>query len=166
MYKVQKPACAGLGFSEMRRPLLRVHLHLVWATWDRRPALSPSVRLHVHAAIAEKARALNSDRVSVGGVADHVHVLLDMPSTVSIADLVRHLKGNSSHLVNALDPRDEPFRWQGSYGAFSVDDASVETVRRYVLDQERHHAQGDTFADLEQTCEQTASPKPREGEAL
>ena len=77
----------------MRRSLVELHVHLVWATWDRLACLDPGICERVHAAIAAKATALGCQRVTVGGVADHVHVLLTLPATLAVADLVKHLKG-------------------------------------------------------------------------
>lgn len=124
----------------MRKPLIRVLIHLVWATWDRLPLLRPAIRDRVHAAIAEEARRLGCSEVVVGGVADHVHVVVAIPSTISIAILVQQLKGKSSHLVNhELSPGAE-FRWQGGYAALSARSADYAQLRQYVLGQEHHHA--------------------------
>jgi putative transposase len=77
--------------------------------------------------------------IAVGGIEDHVHVLLKFPTTVCIADLAKSLKGGSTHMVNhALKPGTF-FKWQGSYGAFTVSRSHVPMVRSYVLSQEHHH---------------------------
>jgi REP element-mobilizing transposase RayT len=115
--------------------------------------------------IANTARQLGCERVTVGGVADHVHVVLDLPATVAVANLVQKMQGFSSLFINESDPRDVPFRWQGSYGAFTVDCNRLHSVRRYVLDQARHHAANDTDDALEQTFDSPREPKPRDGGA-
>ena len=83
---------------------------------------------------------------------DHVHVLVRFPTTVSIADLVRRIKGASSHLVTHVLRSPEPFKWQGGYGVFSVSRRHVPVVRDYVLNQEQHHRDGtlqDAFERIE-----------------
>lgn len=83
--------------TPMPKPYLHLHVHFVWSTWDRAPALTADLAAQVDAAIADKARKLGCHRVDVGGVADHVHVLVSLPATLAVADLVGQLKGVSSH---------------------------------------------------------------------
>jgi REP element-mobilizing transposase RayT len=80
--------------------------------------------------------------IAVGGVDDHVHLLVRLPSTVSIADAVKQLKGSSSHFANHEVEKSGGFRWQGSYGAFSISERIVPRVRRYIANQEQHHRRG------------------------
>ncbi len=78
-----------------------------------------------------------------------MHALVGVPSTASIADLVRLAKGASSHLANHVLFPDTGFRWQGSYAAFSVSRSDVDRVERYVRTQAAHHAEGALDADHE-----------------
>jgi putative transposase len=78
--------------------------------------------------------------LAIGGVADHVHLLVRFPTSVSLARLVQQLKGSSSHLVNHLHPEvRRRFRWQGGYSAFTLARRDVPAVSRYILRQEEHH---------------------------
>jgi REP element-mobilizing transposase RayT len=79
------------------------------------------------------------DLLAVGGMDDHVHLLVRLPSTISIADAVKQLKGSSSHFANHEVEKSAAFRWQGSYGAFSVSERILPRVRRYIANQEQHH---------------------------
>jgi putative transposase len=127
---------------------VEVYLHIVWSTWDRAPLLTPEVRPRVYLCIREEAARLKADIVEIGGIEDHVHVLLRLPATVSIATLVKQLKGSSSHLVNhEVLPRS--FKWQGGYSASSVSKRAVPRVRDYLLRQEEHHRDGTIFPDAE-----------------
>ncbi len=95
----------------------------------------------------EGARA-RAEIIAIGGVEDHVHVLLRLPATRSIADLVKQLKGSSSHLANhEVLPRG--FKWQGGYSASSVSPHYVRRVRDYVLNQEEHHRAGTIHPNAE-----------------
>jgi REP element-mobilizing transposase RayT len=125
-----------------------VYLHIVWATWDRAPLLTPEVRPRVYLCMREEAARLKSEIIEIGGIEDHVHVLLRLPATVSIATLVKQLKGSSSHLANhEVLPRG--FKWQGGYSASSVSRRAVPRVREYLRRQEEHHRDGTTYPDAE-----------------
>lgn len=121
-------------------PWLQLYLHLVWATWDRLPLITPDIESRLHGALAEKARQLGCEPLAIGGVPDHVHVLVRLPATTTVATLVKELKGASSHLVNREVAPAAGFRWQGGYGAFTLARRDVPLVRRYVAEQKRHHA--------------------------
>ena len=71
--------------------------------------------------------------------ADHVHALIDLPTAVSIEDLVQLLKGSSSHWINSNDIITGKFGWGRGYGAFSVSESNVDQVARYIASQEEHH---------------------------
>ena len=133
----------------MRRPFLRLQVHFVWSTWDREPLIGPDLLPVLHGALAEKARALGCEPVHVGGVADHVHVLVGIPATLAIAELVGQLKGASSHLANHRLLPGGQFRWQNAYGAFTVSPSDYAKVRDYVNGQAAHHRTGELSADLE-----------------
>ena len=75
--------------------------------------------------------------VAFGGVADHVHLLARIPTTPSIAALVKQVKGSSSHLVG--QKLRVAFKWQGGYGAFTLAKHDVRRIRDYFLRQEEHH---------------------------
>ncbi|SRR6266478_3799947 len=71
--------------------------------------------------------------------ADHVHALVDLPTALSIEELMQLLKGNSSHWINSNDIITGKFAWGRGYGAFSVSESNVGLVARYIADQEEHH---------------------------
>ena len=78
--------------------------------------------------------------------ADHVHALIDLPTNTSIEDVVQLLKGSSSHWINRNDVVHGKFAWGRGYGAFSVSESNVDTVAKYVAEQEDHHRVR-TFSD-------------------
>jgi putative transposase len=135
----------------MRKPFTKLYLHLVWSTWNRAPLLTPALHQAVDRCIRAECVRLGADVVAFGGVTDHVHLLVRFPTTISVAELVKQVKGSSSHLVSQR--LHEPFRWQGRYGAFTVSPRHVSYVRGYVLNQEQHHADGSIHPMLEQTEE-------------
>ena len=83
----------------MRSRFTQLYLHSVWATWDRMPLLVPAIEQTVYAAILAKCRQLDCEPLAIGGMADHVHLLVRFPTTLTVADLVKEVKGATSHLV-------------------------------------------------------------------
>ncbi len=137
----------------------QIYLHIVWSTWDRLPHLSAGVRKHVYACIRAECTKLHVEVIAIGGTADHVHLLLRLPTTVSVALLVKQMKGCSSHLATRADVNAEAFQWQGGYAVFSVSKAVIPKVQEYITNQERHHAEGTTHRGAEVVWEDRA-PAP------
>ena len=81
-------------------PCWRLHYHLVWATWERAPLITANVERVVHQIIFAKARELGLVLHAVGGVSDHVHVVVSIPPTRCVAEIVKQLKGASSRAVH------------------------------------------------------------------
>jgi putative transposase len=91
---------------------------------------------------------------------DHVHVVTRMPSTVAIARLAQHLKGETSNLVRVTFKMDDLFEWQEGYAAFSVSRSHVRRVVTYVENQKQHHAASKLWPEWEETDEE-AEPSNR-----
>ena len=102
----------------MRRTLIAVYIHLIWATWDRLPLLEAAVEREVHRAIQAKVRELGAEPLAIGGIEDHVHLLVELPATVAIATLVHDVKGASAHHVTHQLAPNNSIKWQGSYSSF------------------------------------------------
>jgi REP element-mobilizing transposase RayT len=77
--------------------------------------------------------------LSVGGVADHVHILLSLPATISVSKAMQLVKGNSSKWVHDTFPALRQFAWQEGYGAFSIGISGIEETCAYIRDQGEHH---------------------------
>ena len=135
----------------MRAPYTQLYLHLVWATWDRLPLITETIEPRLYAAIAQKCRQLKCVPLAIGGTADHVHLLVRLSTTVSVATLVKEVKGSSSHLVTHEIARGEFFKWQGAYGAFTIRKEDVPAVRVYIERQKERHQAGDVLEEWEQT---------------
>ncbi len=134
-----------------RRPFTQLYCHLVWGTWDRLPLIRPEIEGRLYGAIWAKLRELRCVAIALGGTEDHVHCLCSLPATVSIAYLVQQVKGASSHLMTHEVVGPSEFKWQGSYGAFTVARDALAAVREYVLDQKRHHAGRELWPEWEET---------------
>jgi REP element-mobilizing transposase RayT len=125
----------------MPQSLSSVYVHIVFSTKDRFPFLSnEDVRAQVHAFLGGIARKLHCPPVLVGGVADHVHMLVQLDRSISQSDLVRELKRGSNLWFQERFPEIPKFAWQAGYGAFSVSALNLENVRAYIANQSQHHA--------------------------
>jgi len=111
--------------------------HVVFSTKDRAPLLTDhEIRNALHAYLGGIVRNLKGRAYTIGGVSDHVHMLISLPPTIATADAVRTVKTNSSSWVKTRIPN---FAWQKKYAAFSVSQSGVERVGRYIDEQETHH---------------------------
>ncbi len=79
--------------------------------------------------------------LAIGGVGDHVHLLLSLPATLSVSKAMQLLKGNSSKWLRETFPelRTEGFAWQEGFGSFSIGVSGVDDTVRYIQTQEKHH---------------------------
>ena len=131
----------------MAHSLAQVHLHIVFSTKDRQPFLqNGGLRQEMHAYLVGACRSLDSPSLIVGGVADHVHILCSLSRTRSMADLLYHLKRQSSRWIKTREYSLQQFYWQQGYGAFSASPGQIEALRRYIANQEEHH-RVETFQD-------------------
>ncbi len=141
----------------MRRNNLALFVHLVWATWDRLPLLTPELERPIYRCLASEVQGLKAEVVALNGMPDHVHLVIRLPATVTIADLVKQIKGASSRFVNETLQPQAHFKWQGSYGAFSVSPDDVDHVVEYVQRQKEHHQLGDLWPEWEEAFAEFAA---------
>jgi putative transposase len=128
----------------MPQSLVRIYIHAVFSTKDRIPMIRDEWRPDMHAYIGGILHKRRCDLLAAGGVEDHMHLLFRIPATVTVADLIRDIKSNSSSWRH--DAGDHAFAWQGGYGAFSVGPIQVPDVIDYIGRQRQHHAKV-TFRD-------------------
>ena len=133
----------------MREPCAIIYIHLVWSTWDRQPLIRPDWEPRLYAAMKSECTGFGAIPVAVGGTDDHVHLLVDLPPTIAIADLVKQVKGASSHFVNHELSLARNFKWQGAYGAFSLRKSDAPTVSEYIARQKEHHRNNTWDPELE-----------------
>jgi len=114
--------------------------HLIWATKRRRSLISkqlkPLLIAHIKNNCAEKGIYLDA----INCVEDHIHLLVSLKATQTIANVVKLIKGESSNWVNKQQIINERFEWQRAYFALSVCESAIKHVRRYIADQEAHNA--------------------------
>jgi putative transposase len=157
--RVSKARLRGLKEAAMYGVYERVFVHIVWSTWDRLPQLADKeAKRAVYCCVAAKCKELSCEALDVGGIEDHVHLLAKLHRTVALADLVRNVKGSSSHLVNHEYLLESDLRWRRGYGAFSVSPNAVDTVRKYICNQASHHANNTTLIETLERTHEPSSP--------
>ena len=118
---------------------LSLYMHVVFSTKDRQPLIIPDIQNRLWAYMGGIARENHMKASSVGGMKDHVHILLSLPATLSVAKGVQLIKGGASKGVHDTFPHLRRFAWQEGYGAFSVSQSSTPSVIEYIQGQARHH---------------------------
>lgn len=87
---------------------------------------------------------------AIGGVADHIHLLVSVPTAISIADFMHDIKGVSSNVLNErFGSLKWAFKWQIGYGFITVSPTNVGITRRYIENQKQHHADGTLWPENE-----------------
>ena len=116
-----------------------VLVHFIFSTRHRAPLITKEIEADLHAYLGGILRELGGVALCINGMPDHVHLLVRMPSTHSVADVARLVKANSSRWVHQRWPQFKVFAWQSGYGAFSVSESGQGAVLQYILRQQEHH---------------------------
>ena len=117
------------------------YFHCVFSTKERLPQIALELRERLWPFLGGIARQNKMKAIGIGGVEDHVHLLLSLPSTLSVAKALQLIKGGSSKWVHETFPQQRLFGWQEEYGAFSVSVSQLDNILRYIQGQEEHHRQ-------------------------
>ena len=120
--------------------------HIVFSTKNREALIHNSLKGELNKYIGGLVRDKKGILLEVGGMADHVHLVVKLRPDTSISDMVKYIKANSSGWVNDRPDRQGQFYWQRGYAAFTVSESQLPAVREYVLNQEMHH-RGLTFME-------------------
>jgi len=115
------------------------NFHCVFSTKDRRNFITPELRDRLWPFLGGIARQNRMKAVEIGGMPDHVHMLLSLPSTMSISKAMQLIKGGSSKWVHETFPDQRTFSWQEEYGAFSVSASQLDKIIAYIRGQAQHH---------------------------
>jgi REP element-mobilizing transposase RayT len=115
--------------------------HVVFSTQGRLPLLTTHVRTELFAYIGALVKEKKGRPVIINGVDDHLHLLIGLPADVSVSEMMRFIKSNSSRWMKERFGR--PFAWQKGFGAFTVSSSNVDAVTRYIREQEEHHSRFD-----------------------
>lgn len=135
----------------------RLHFHIVFATRNRVACLDKEWRAQLWEYMGGTIRGLKGVPHGVGGWVDHVHLLVDLRPTHAIPDLVRELKKASTEWIRSQHGL-RSFQWQEGYGVFSVGTRELESIQRYIADQEKHHRSRSFREELVGVLEEAGVP--------
>ena len=124
----------------MPQSLASIHLHLVFSTKKREPWLTADHAQRVYDYIGGTLRGNGCVLIAAGGMPDHVHLLASVSRELSTSEVVKLVKSNSSRWIHDTFPKLANFAWRSGYGAFAVSFSNIPDVRRYIANQETHHA--------------------------
>ena len=130
-------------------PYWRLFYHFVWGTKYGEPMIAKEFEESLYKAMSAKVKELEGIAHAVGGIDNHVHLVVTVPPKVALSTFIGQVKGNTSHFVNHEIQPGYAFAWQGEYGVVSFGERHLPWVVRYAHDQARHHAKGTTVARLE-----------------
>lgn len=123
----------------MPQSLHVLNVHIIFSTKERRTWLTPEIRERLWGYQSSILQNLECNNITIGGVADHVHVLCNLTKKLPVTKVLEILKKDSSKFAKALAPDVRDFHWQDGYGIFSVSPSHVDDVRKYISQQEEHH---------------------------
>jgi REP element-mobilizing transposase RayT len=123
--------------------------HVIFSTKERFPFIKIDIKPRLYDYIGGTIRGLGGICLEIGGIEDHVHLLIKLKPTMDISKFLQDLKPNVTNWARReIQPK---FEWQNGYGAFTVGESQIESVRRYIQNQEEHHKKvgfNDEFKDL------------------
>ena len=130
----------------MANTYTQIYIHFVFAVQARESLIKAEWREDLFKYIAGILKNQGIKLLAIGGVEDHIHILFGMSPTISLSDLIREVKANSSKYINENKFVRGKFYWQEGFGAFSYSRSQIDAVAKYILNQEQHHA-GRSFKD-------------------
>ena len=123
----------------MANTYTQIHIQFVFAVKHRDGLIHASFKDELYQYISGIIKNNNHKLLAINGMPDHVHVLVGMRPTQSVSDLLQDIKGSSSKWINDKKFLRVRFEWQEGYGAFSYAKSEVNSVIRYIQNQEEHH---------------------------
>ncbi len=123
----------------MANSYTQIYIHYVFATRHRMRFLTADIEKEMHSYAAGLIKDLNCFLQSIGGIEDHIHILVGLHPTLAISEFAQKFKANTSRFINEKGWASGKFQWQEGFGAFSVSQSGLEKVREYIRKQAEHH---------------------------
>ena len=138
----------------------RHYYHLVWATAGRQSLITADIEQNLYEYITRKTLSQQCLLHALGGVENHIHLVVSIPPKLAVAEFMRIIKGSSSHHVEHHLPHlESKFSWQRGYGSLTFGRKQLETVVQYALNQKQHHQQGTIITGMERDDEEEDGPQ-------
>lgn len=123
----------------MANSYTNILVHYIFSTKNREKIITDELQERLWSYMGGIARENGMKAIAIGGVEDHVHMLISLPPTLPVAKAIQLIKGGSSRWVHDTFPKHKHFKWQEGYGAFSVSVSQVDKTIAYIKGQKEHH---------------------------
>jgi len=124
----------------MSHSLTKIWIHAVFGTKNREPIIRQHLENKIYLHIQEHLeKDFHCPVRAINGMSDHLHILFLLNPNFAVKDILKNVKGESSHWVNQDNLTRAKFAWQTGYGAFSVSESNIEKVQQYIQNQKEHH---------------------------
>ena len=123
----------------MANTFISIYIHIVFSTKNRVRAIAPENEETIWRYMGGICRTHGAKALRIGGMEDHIHLLIGLPAVLSISELLRRLKGESSKWITATFQNQKAFAWQDGYGAFSIGKSQIPDTIAYIQTQRQHH---------------------------
>lgn len=123
----------------MSQSFTKLWIHVIWATKNRQELIDYSIEKKLYDFICQDLTDLGCPVRIINGMPDHVHVLFLQNPQKTISDIVKQIKGSSSHFMNEGEFILEKFAWQRGFASFSVSESQLDVVFNYIKNQKHHH---------------------------
>lgn len=117
----------------------KIWIHSIWSTKDRLPLIHSAIEKRVHEYRTSQFVESGCQVCIINGMSDHVHSLFLLNPRRGVANIIKQIKGSTSHYINEQDLIKEKFAWQTGYAAYSVSESVLEKVYLYIANQKQHH---------------------------
>jgi putative transposase len=136
-----KPCKGGIESEEIfiAQSLSSILIHLVFSTKHREPLITHAIEFELYAYLSGIFNNCKSPSLLINGMPDHVHALFKLHRTYTLSDVVEEVKRSSSKWIKSKGRELNSFQWQAGYGAFSIGQSNLASVKRYIAEQKEHH---------------------------
>lgn len=129
----------GISLKIMSHSFHKILIHAIWSTKNRAAFIWPEIEAAVYQFMKEQFTNQDCLPLIINGIPDHVHCLFFLNPAKSIAEVIKQVKGSTSHYINQQNFMTEKFSWQTGYAAFSVSESVKNKIFEYIKNQKAHH---------------------------
>ena len=123
----------------MPHSYVKMWVHAIWSTHKRVKLIRPDIEQEVHQIILKQLQKQKCLVSIVNGMPEHIHCLFMLNKQKSISEVIKQVKGSSSHYINQNNLIPEKFAWQTGYASFSISESAIDKVYQYIKNQKQHH---------------------------
>lgn len=118
----------------------KIWIHAIWATKERALLIPHNIETRIYEFMKKEFAEAGCLVKIINGMPDHVHCLFLLNPQKSISEVIKQIKGSTSHFINEQNLTKEKFAWQTGYAAYSVSESVTKKVFEYIRSQKQHHS--------------------------